>query len=153
MNALIFIKENFLNGSTIKIPNQIVTKKYCKLTTRFWRDVCYVFQNWGSKRESTNCFDVRKLIPKLWKQSLKRNELKRMLLEYIKKGHKRSQEKLIKKRLNEKSYPVHNEDSNQSDATLFLMFGFFQSSSPAWSDVITLWQLLITKLSIFQDLF
>ena len=43
----------------------------------------------------------------------------------------------MKKRNNEKSYPVHIEESYQSDATLLPILGVFLSSFPAGSDEIT----------------
>ena len=44
----------------------------------------------------------------------------------------------------------HNEESYQSDATLFPSLGIFQSSSPASKDEITLRLLLKTNESVFQ---
>ena len=58
---------------------------------KFWRDVCYVFQNWNNKRQLTFCFAVKKWKPKRMETNFERNgETKEMLMGYIKLEHKTS---------------------------------------------------------------
>ena len=71
-----FSSEKILKSWPIHFPKQMLIKKHWKLAKMFWRENCYIFQIWRCKRQLLFFFDLKKWGSDLWKQNLKRNNVK-----------------------------------------------------------------------------